>query len=90
MTKSKKKLMSMTNVKNLVGRWFHERVEFESGGVMKTTDGWGDFIDWLSEQNRCSELIYAYQWGRAMEQKRFKLEQDGNDWCFHGIKVKDN
>ncbi len=87
MTKSKKRYMSMTDVKRLVSRWFDERVEIKNGATLKTTDGRDDFLKWLKGQRDRGDIA-GYQWGRAMEQKRFRLEHVGRDWLFHGIKLK--
>ena len=87
MTKSKKRYMSMTDVKRLVSRWFDERVEIKNGATLKTTDGRDDFLKWLKGQRDRGDIA-GYQWRRAMEQKRFNLEKDGRDWLLHGIKLK--
>lgn len=89
MTKSKKRLMKMTDVKRLVSRWFDKRVEIESGGVVERYDGFGDFREWLKTQKDRGDGVAGYQWGRAMKQRGFRLEQAGNYWFFYGLKLKE-
>lgn len=86
MTKSKR-YMKMADVKRFISRWFDERVEIKNGATLKTTHGCDDFLKWLKGQKDSGDIA-GYQWGRAMEQKQFRLEHVGRDWLFYRMKLK--